>query len=267
MAPSTWLGRQWDDIRGNLKYDVIAWVVRRLLGVGVITALVGLWQKLRHGSLDWIVLGLLFLLSSTGLLLLRPRKKVSSRTEPHLGLGAAATGVVRDWVTVNDGPQVQLDYEWQDDRIDKNADRRDKPLYLSNSSDSDAMNVQLEPIEHLKWKARFDLVPTVSKRYAPVAVQPTIDHNGHSPKQIRNSFSVIFKGDTGADDITIPIVIMYSDIQGRDYKTEYVLKFDRTKGKATAVFKKWGRLVEAKKSTFLSRSQRFVLKILGREKS
>jgi uncharacterized membrane protein YidH (DUF202 family) len=204
---------------------------------------------------------------------------VYMRYRPHglgvrAGVGTRATLTAYRLVPTDDGPQVQLEYEWHDDDGKLAADRKDKPLHLINPTDRDAMNVQISPIGQ-KWKAKFELIPTVSKRNSPLSIKPTVEYhereNEHVFEPIKNNFSIIFlKSDMpgpGESENRFPILISYSDIQGRDYNTYYVLKYDRAKGQAIALFERWGRLVEVKKLTFLGRCQRFVLNILGREQS
>lgn len=179
-----------------------------------------------------------------------------------------ATGMVRRLDPTSDGPHVQLDYEWHDDTTVRNADRKDRPLELVNSSDSDAVNVQINPVHNYKWTATFEPVSALRKGQPAVAVTPKIEYDGHFFEIIKNNFATIFlRTNTPGLVVQIPIAISYSDIQGQDYGTHYILTYDPAQKKAGVRFEGWGRFVEVKPPSFLSSCQRFVLKILGRKQS
>jgi hypothetical protein len=58
MASEGWLGRQYNDIKGNLKWDAI-----KVIGGAAIAAAYLLLQKIRHLEYDWWVAGGLFVVS------------------------------------------------------------------------------------------------------------------------------------------------------------------------------------------------------------
>src|SRR6266403_89797 len=59
-----WIRRQWIDIKGNLKWDLITWAIASTAGV-TIAAGVALWQAIKHAPVDRYLFLALFLASAT----------------------------------------------------------------------------------------------------------------------------------------------------------------------------------------------------------
>src|SRR6266851_4896821 len=59
-----WLRRQWADIKGHLKWDLIKWSIASTAGV-TIAAGVALWQAIKHAPVDRYLFGVLFFGSAT----------------------------------------------------------------------------------------------------------------------------------------------------------------------------------------------------------
>jgi hypothetical protein len=56
-------GHLWD-LLPNAEWDLVKWLFNRVMGAGVLTALTGVVQKIKTGSLDWWILGVIFVLST-----------------------------------------------------------------------------------------------------------------------------------------------------------------------------------------------------------
>jgi len=112
--PPSWIERQWRDIRGNVKWDVIKWASWGLLTMIAPSCYV-LFQKLRQLSLDLYVFGGLFFVSLLVTLFSAPLRKreIALEVERYLGKtpGRRRWDAVADFSIVSN-PAGAWSYGW-----------------------------------------------------------------------------------------------------------------------------------------------------------
>src|SRR5947208_7198218 len=78
--------QQWDDIKGNLKYDILKAFLKSLFGAGLLTTVTEAWRLTKQMPMDWLFLIIVFVISLSGLLALSilPSRKVNAPQRPPI---------------------------------------------------------------------------------------------------------------------------------------------------------------------------------------
>lgn len=112
-----------------------------------------------------------------------------------------------------------------------------KPLALINASDIPAFNVKIHDLQNGDCVARFEVVSQILKEWVPV--DPTVEGSGPAAAE-RGSLMTVLEagsGTNGPGSRTFPLRISYTDFQGREFETQYVIDYDDRSKRAIARLK------------------------------
>jgi len=134
------------------------------------------------------------------------------------------------------GPQISMEYQtpnqtavnetnftdWK--RWEAVDGGREIPFTLRNESEIAAYNVQVGNISLAGNTATFEPVPMVVKG-EPRQVSVTIEELG--AMQLHDFREFLSRGWQSSDPLLIPVVVSYTDIQGRQYESHSEISYDR----------------------------------------
>lgn len=161
-----------------------------------------------------------------------------------LWTAALASVVAVSYRAWHDERQRRLDYERGTPGVSPEVlvhfdceAEKPKPLALINASDIPAFNVKIHDLQNGDYIARFEVISQILKEW--VAVDPTVEGNG-PPAAERGSLMTVLEGGPGTNgpgSRTFPLHISYTDFQGREFETQYVIHYDDRSKRAVARLK------------------------------
>jgi hypothetical protein len=137
-------------------------------------------------------------------------------------------------------PRVILDYHWRNMVPPRNfPEPFDKPVVLRNEGEQEAVNVTIENIIMRDLVCEFDSVPHLFKG-EPKELKASVSWNG---VEIDNSaLAHVLTGSANMPSRATPINVLYRNMRGDDFISQYDFKWDQDKGEGTAVLRFYGRI-------------------------
>ena len=119
---------------------------------------------------------------------------------------------------------------------------RGRPVVLKNLSDIAAVNVQIQDIVIGQLRASFHVIPRIVLN-EPASLHPTIEGITHPIS--RHNLDILLAAACDArrvGQITIPIMVSYTDIYGRAFETGSEITYGGQYGVTKTLVKQYGRV-------------------------